>query len=171
MGFPQLLMIGASAAQGVMQMSHARANAQAQAEAGAQNIEFQRLEAHEQQRESDIQAQEAKSDRVRQTNAQIARAQVLAGERGLSGTTRSALVRHIGMIEGSDMARIDSTRRSQQRAAHSRTQAAGIEAQQQTQRAINQSRVASTGAFFNTVGTGLRIWGQNEAHQESLNQI
>jgi len=169
MGVPQFLMIGASAVQGVMQASHARAQAEATAEAQRQNIEFQQKESHEQGRDADRQAREARSDRVRQTNQQIAQAQTMSGERGLSGTTRSALVRHIGMIEGSDMGRIEGTRQAQRQGAHSQVRAQVVEGRARTTQAKNEARAASTNAFFNTVGTGLRILGQHRAQQESLN--
>lgn len=104
-------------------------------------------------------AGEQVSDRIRAANAELGAARVAAGERGVSGTTMSAIVRNIGYLEGADLARIEKNREANIEAGESQKRSAKRGFFESVTIARNQAAAANTSAFLGAAGSGLQIAG------------
>ena len=162
-------MIGQLALSGVSaftQASMASANAAAQYEANERQLELLSEDVSRQKEENIAAYQEARSDRVMRANQEIAAAQLMAMERGASGTTMQSMVRHLATVEGIDLSRMRNTLRSQQDAADSQLKA-GIQARNDgNTQAYNQAKTQRTSAILGGIGSGLQI-GSNYQHRQS----
>lgn len=113
-------------------------------------------------------AAEQTSDRVRAANEELSTAKVAAMERGVSGTTMSSIVREIAYLEGADISRIESNRKSNIEAGEAAKASAKNGFLETINIAQNQLNVATTGAILGTVGSGLSIAGNYYANQQQL---
>jgi len=155
----------------VAQSSHAASQEASQKEAAVKQTQAAYAEVSRQQVEVSRVAQEQKSDRIRAANAELGAARVAAMERGVSGTTMSAIVRNIGYLEGADLSRIEGSRVANIEAG----EAAKVNAKngmiESVNIAANQRSVATTGAWLGAAGSGLSIAGNYFQSQQSLNSL
>lgn len=114
-------------------------------------------------------AAEQVSDRVRAADAELASAQVAAGERGVSGTTMGAMVRSISYLEGADMSRIRSNADANIAAGEASKTSAKNGYLETVNIANNQQSVTNTSAFLGAVGSGLSIAGNYFNQSQQLN--
>lgn len=169
MADPFTLMISQVALSGVTafaQMSQARADAEAAYAANEQNLKLLSDDIARQKEESIASEQEALSDRVMRANQEIAAAELMALERGSSGTTMQSMVRHLATVEGIDLTRINRSYKSQQDALDSQLEAGVTSYNQSNRQAHNQARTRSTSALLGGIGSGLQI-GSGYLYQQS----
>ncbi len=155
-------MTQASAARRQEQQSNDASRKQTKAiysEVGRQQVEVNRI------------ATEQASDRIRVANADLASARVAALERGVSGTTMSALVRKIGYLEGADLSRIEYNRKSNIDAGEASKASAKNGYIESVAIAANQRNVSTTSAMLGAVGSGLQIAGNFFNTQTQLNAL
>lgn len=150
-GVIPLIQIGVAAA-GALATASA---AQRQAAAAGQREAAVAQEARRQAGVVGRQAQEQKSDRVRQANRDFASAMVGLADSSAGSITASRFATQIGFEEGIDLARIDANASEEIGALQSNINAAA-------QRARNARSIASattTSALLGAAGSGLQIAG------------
>jgi hypothetical protein len=150
----QVAMSGISA---FSQMGAARRDARAQYAANAANERLMQVDVGRRREENRGSYIEAVSDRIAQANEEIAMAQVMAGQRGASFSTRESIVRHLAAVEGTDIARHRRTSRSNNSALTSELRARGQQARNSNIQAYNRAKTQSRQALFGAIGSGLRI--------------
>jgi hypothetical protein len=107
-------------------------------------------------------AQEAKSDRIRAADADLARARVAAAEGfGILGRE----VADLGYVAGLDLSRIEANRAAQVAALQSRKGAAARGALTAQEAAERTADAAATGAFLRIAETGVQIGAKREADE------
>jgi hypothetical protein len=145
-----------------------QARGQANAEIEAANIRAQQAtqqakaqyeEIDRQQREVNRIAEEQRADRVRKADQELGSLRVLAGERGLSGTTFFSMAQEVGYWSGLDISRINENRDANIAAGEASKKSAQQGALNTIQIAQNQAKVASHGVGLAAIGTGLQIVG------------
>ena len=174
MADPFTLMIASTAMSGVQafaQMSHANSMAEAAYAANEEQLRFLQEDVSRRKDEVRREYQEARSDRVMRANQEIAMAELLAMQRGASGSTMQSMVRHLATVEGIDLSRIRATQDNQQAALDSELRAGTINSIQSNQRAANEARVARTNALFGAVGSGLQIYTGYRRDQASTDAM
>lgn len=165
------LMIGQVAMQGVSAFAQAGAagrNAQATYEAQEANERLLQVDVGRRRAENRVSYTEAVSDRVAKANQEIAIAQVMAGQRGSSISTRESIVRHLAAVEGTDISRHRRTFKSNNSALTSELEARGQQSRNANVRAYNKAKTQTTSAWLGALGSGLRIYGGHVKTQASL---
>lgn len=155
----------------VAQSSHAASQEASQKEAAQKQTQAVYAEVSRQQVEVNRVAQEQKSDRIRAANAELGAARVAAMERGVSGTTMSAIVRNISYLEGADLSRIENSRAANIEAGEATKVNAKNGMIESVNIAANQRSAATTGAWLGAAGSGLSIAGNYFQNQQSLNSL
>ena len=146
-----------AAATAAVQVSNANEMQSIQNKAAVKQAELQYKEISRQQGEVNRISQEQKSDRVRKADQELGTLRVLAGERGVSGGTFTALAQEIGYFEGIDLSRIEGNRESNIEAGEAQKKAAQQGAINTVTIAAQQASAATTGAVLNGIGSGLQI--------------
>lgn len=113
-------------------------------------------------------ATEQVSDRVRQANADLGTASVAASERGVSGSTMSAITRNIAYLEGADVSRIEGNRAANIAAGEAQKVSAKNGYIDTVNIANNQAAAATTSAWLGAAGSGLQIAGNYYTNQQKL---
>lgn len=126
------------------------------------------VEVARQQSEVNRIAAEQVSDRIRAANADLGAARVAAAERGVSGSTMSAITRTLGYLEGADLSRIEANREANIQAGEAQKRSAKNGFFETVTIAANQRNVATTSAWLGAAGSGLAIAGNHFAQQQSL---
>lgn len=153
MGWPVAALI----ATGVQAFSQAQAvsrSAAADAAAVAQSAAFANEELTREQQEVNRIAREEKSDRMRQAEADLARARSAAAE-GFGMLHRE--VAELGYLEGLDLSRIESNRAAKVASLQSQKVAQSMGAANARSSAEATSRNAMTSAFIGTISSGVQI--------------
>lgn len=159
-------VVGAMAQAGQASSQEAASNEAARKQTQAVYAEVAR-----QQVEVNRVAAEQKSDRIRAANAELGAARNAAMERGVSGTTMSAITRHIAHLEGADLSRIEANREANIQAGEATKTNAKNGLIESVNIAANQRSAATTSAFMGAVGSGLSIAGNYYQNQQSLNSL
>lgn len=113
-------------------------------------------------------ASEQTSDRVRQADAELGSARVAAGERGVSGSTLSAITRNIAYLEGADISRIEANRKSNIASGEASKTSAKNGFTESVNIANNQAAVQTTSGWLGAAGSGLQIAGNYFNTQSQL---
>jgi len=130
-----------------IQTAQANRAEQQQQQARNEAAQARNKELERQQEEADLQAQEQKSDRARQTDAQIATMLAQQADTGATGAAIARLGGGFAGVGGLDIARIESNRRSGELSRH----AEAISIVKETNFANKQSQArqrANTVSFF-----------------------
>lgn len=169
MGIETTLLIASlavAAASASMSFVESRQQAKAQqqmadenARAANEQAKLQYGEIQRQQEETNEIAQQQKSDRVRQANQELGTLNVLAGERGASGSTLGALATEVGYYEGLDISRIETSRKQNIASGEASKKAAQQGAINTINIAELQSKAAAKSVKFAGIGAGLQIAG------------
>ena len=175
MGFVAPALAIAQAGIGVVgaitQQNQANQAASDQKDAASKQTQATYGEINRQQTEVNRIAAEQTSDRVRAANAELGSARVAAFERGVSGSTMSALTRNIAYLEGADLSRIESNRASNIASGEASKASAKNGYLETVTIANNQASAATTSAWLGAAGSGLQIAGnyfQNQSYLGSL---
>jgi hypothetical protein len=137
----------------------AKQTAEIYSEVGRQQTEVNRI------------AAEQKSDRIRAANLELAATRVAALERGVSGTTMSALIRNLAYLEGADLTRVESNRLSNIEAGEATKRSAKNGYIESVTIADNQKAAAQTSAWLGAAGSGLQIAGNYFQNSSQLNAM
>lgn len=156
-----VFQVVASTVQAAKQTEAAQAQANAQAQSSALAI----AEADRQQAETNRAANEQKSDRMRQAEADIARARVASAE-GFGSLTRE--VAELGYLEGVDLSRIEANRAGQVNALQSRKNAAALGASVAQDNANRTADAAPTSVLLNSIGAGVQIGARQEYYDQAV---
>lgn len=171
MADPFTLMIaqaGMAAVGGFVQANQAAAQAEAMYEANQQNLEFLADDVRRRKGEIGQEYQEAVSDRVMRANQEIAQAELLSLNRGVSGTTMQSIVRNLATVEGIDVSRIRNTYESQSEALNSELESAAMGVKNSNRQAYNTAKTQTTSAILGAVGSGLQIYSGYRRDQAAL---
>lgn len=170
MGLPigPMLQIGMTAISTFAAIGANNANAKAEAEAANQQMEFLAKDVSRQKREAGQSYTEAVSDRVMQANIEIANAELSAMERGVSGSTRQGIIRHLASVEGIDLGRLETSYQSQVSALDSQLEAGAASTANRINQATNQARTQNTSAILGGIGSGLQIYSGHQYNQAQL---
>ena len=163
--------VGLGVANSIAQANAAQQQYDATSAAAKKQIKATTAEIQRQEGEVAHIAAQQVSDRVRAANAELASARVAAMERGVSGTTMSAIARQIGYLEGADISRINENRDSNIAAGEASKASAKNGYLETIAIAGNQRNVANTSAFLGAVGSGLSIAGNYYANQSYLSTL
>lgn len=159
---------GVAGLQAITGMVSANRNAKAASEAEHKNYELLLEDLSRQQSEADIQEQEARSDRVLQANQELAQARMIAGDNGASASTRTAMIRHIAMMEGLDLGRIERTSQSRQDSLNSQRRAGATGVRQNLNAIENSRKTQNTNSILGGIGSGLQIGSSYYAQEATL---
>ena len=164
-GTMMALSLAASAVQTVISISQANAQEDAAYEAALRNFEVADAENTRLQNEAIEIAEENKSDRMRQANAELGSIRVIEG---LSDASRQALVINAAYNEGLDLSRIDKNLDRQNEALQSNKRAAKVGYLNATTLASNQASSSRTSAVMGFVGSGLSLGVDYKKHQDRI---
>lgn len=166
-----IAQVGMGVVGAVTQANQANQAAAANKDAAQKQTEASYAEITRQQGEVGRIAGEQASDRVRAADAELGSAYVSALERGVSGTTMSAISRNIAYLEGADLSRIESSRQSNIDAGEASKLSAKNGFIESVNIANNQASAATTSAWLGAAGSGLNIAGnyfQQGSYLQSL---
>jgi hypothetical protein len=160
------IAIAMAAASAAMQAQAQRANNRVI----EHNMRTAQEEASEQQKQINEQAEEAKGDRTREADREIASLRVMAAESGgLGSLGNQRLIQEAGFFEGMDIARIESNRSKNidalQRAKINGAKNAELVGLESAAR-YRGAQVANIG---NAIGSGLQIYGNHQYRNAVVN--
>ena len=159
---------GLSLVSGFSQSRAAAANASAQYRANFEQLQHIVNDAARREAETEFQADQAVSDRVRVANQDTARTVLMAGDAGVSGATRAQMINALAFAEGTDISRIRTSSQSQIEAIRSEVEAARVSLNSSNRTTYNQARVQSQGAMLGALGSGLQIASGYYSQQRQL---
>lgn len=165
MGLPAAAMLAFSVLSTVAsaKMQADAANAAAEDQAAIAQAQINEIE--RQKGEVNKQADDEKSLRVRQAEADLARARVASAE-GFGMINRE--IGEIGYVEGFDLSRIESNRKGQMAAMRSQQEAAKQGGVMAYNNAKRTSSAARTSAVLGTIGAGVSIGASAYGQQQQL---
>lgn len=141
--------------------------ADAQADAASKQDARAQAELTRQQQEGNRQAAEAKSDRQRQAEKELAFLQVSGADAGSGSMTMAQRVSDLGFVEGQDLARLEANRAGRSDQLQSQKEGSREGVVNTITKGRNESQAATTGAYLQIAGGALKA-GQQAGAFDSL---
>jgi hypothetical protein len=134
------------------------------------NMRTAQEEATEQQKQVNKQAEEAKGDRTREADREIASLRVLAAEgAGLGSVGSNRLIQEAGFFSGMDIARIESNRKTNIDALQRSKVNGAKNAELVGLESAVRYRGAQMNNAFSAIGSGLQIYSNDQYRQAVIN--
>lgn len=149
-----------TAFQAIQQQNQAVDAAEAQYEAEQQNDALRQKELTRQQEERNKQADDQKSDRIRQAEKELAFLQVAGMDAGSGAMTMAQRVSELGFVEGQDLSRLESNRRGDVDALQSDKVMSRQGVTNTLTQARNESKAATTSAGLQIAGGAIKAGSQ-----------